>query len=341
MSIWKFSPQELERYLAQEGIPSYRAKQIWDWIWNKGVHDWEAMSNLPLSLRHKLAHKWPIPYVKVVEKKVSRDGTEKFLFSLPDGKPIESVLIPHKNRRTLCISSQVGCGMGCKFCATGQMGFHRNLAAEEIFWQVQFVQSYLRGRAEGLTHIVYMGMGEPLLNLSAVVQSLHLTHAHIGLSYRRFTISTVGIPKGIERLANLSLPFHLAVSLHSAIQDTRAKLIPLAEKVPLDALSESLRLFSTKRKSWVTLEYVLLGGVNDDAAHAEALIDFVRGVQAKINLIPYNPVPGLTFYQSRRLRAFSDALRSARLIVNIRHSRGQDIEAACGQLAANSSSFGT
>lgn len=338
MSIWKLSFEELQTYLVQEGVPSYRARQIWNWIWRRGVHHWEEMSDLPISLRDKLAYKWSIPYLQVVDKKISRDGTEKFLFSLPDGKCIESVLIPHKNRRTLCVSSQVGCGMGCKFCATGQMGFHRNLAAEEIFWQVQFVQKYLSTRGQKLTHIVYMGMGEPLLNLPAVMQSFRLIHDHVGLGYRRITLSTVGIPKGIQKLAISQVPFHLAVSLHSAIQETRAQLIPLAEKVPLDALSESLRLFSTMRREWVTLEYILLGGVNDDAMHAQALIDFLRGVQAKINLIPYNSVPGLPFRPSERMKTFSDTLKSARLIVNIRHSRGGDIAAACGQLAVRPSS---
>ncbi|GIV23967.1 MAG: 23S rRNA (adenine(2503)-C(2))-methyltransferase RlmN [Bacteroidia bacterium] len=329
--LWTLSQENLQAWMAAEGHPPYRASQVWQWVWEKGVSDFSQMSNLPAALRQALAEAFPVPELQLLHERKSQDGTRKFLWQLPEGGTVETVWIPHQDRATVCVSSQVGCSLNCRFCATGQLGLERQLQGYEILLQVYTLKHRLR---LPVTHIVYMGMGEPLLNYSAVIESLEGFSQKMGLSPRRITISTVGIPKGIRRLAERKEPFELAFSLHSAIPEKRQKLIPLAAHISLEEVREALITYGQTRQEWVTLEYVLLAGENDGPEDAEALRAFIAPpLQAKVNLIVYNPVPGLPFRPSPRLKAFQQALLRMGIITTIRYSRGADVAAGCGQLA--------
>ena len=328
---WRLSEADWQAVTKAWGYPAYYGKVIWKWLWQKGMTDPMAYTDLPKALREKLlaAYSWPVAGLRASAE--SRDGTRKFLWEMPEGGQVESVWIPQGKRATLCLSSQIGCSLNCRFCATGQLGLERNLQDYEIYLQYHAIRHEF---ALPVTNIVYMGMGEPLLNFSAVVGSLIFLTRGAGLSSRRITISTVGIPKGIRRLAEVEMDFELAVSLHSAIEEKRRALIPLAERISLAELKESLGYYCQRRRDWITIEYVLLEGVNDGPEDVVALRDFITPpVQAKVNLIVYNPVPGISFRPSRRMAAFQEALLRRGLIATIRRSRGSDIAAACGQLA--------
>ncbi len=331
-SIWLVDQAELEAQLVNWGFARYYAGSILRWLWERGITDPQVYTDLPLTLRHLIreAFSWETPVL--VHRSESQDGTQKFLWRLADGAHIETVWIPQGQRYTLCISSQVGCSLNCRFCATGQLGLKRQLAAQEILLQLYAVRWQL---GLPVTNVVFMGMGEPLLNYSAVMGAFERMVRFMKMSPRRFTFSTVGIPKGILRLAERKEPFELALSLHSAIESKRQALIPLAAHIPLAELRAAIAQYCEKRREWVTLEYVLLEGVNDGCEDAEALRAFVAPpVYAKVNIIVYNPVPGLSFRPSSRLEAFRKQLLQDRLLATVRRSRGQDIAAACGQLAA-------
>lgn len=329
--FWTLSFKSFEEWFMAEGLPRYRASQIWKWVWEKGVTNPAHMSDLPKALRELLSNRFSFPLPVLLHEQKSQDGTRKFLWQMPEGGSVETVWIPHRNRYTVCISSQVGCSLNCRFCATGQLGLERQLKGYEILLQVYVLRHVYH---LPVTHVVFMGMGEPLLNYSSTIEALEgLTH-QLGMSPRRITISTVGIPKGILRLAERKEPFELAFSLHSAIPQKRQALIPLAAHISLEEVRTALGIYCERRNDWVTLEYVLLEGINDTEEDAEALRAFVAPpLRAKVNLIQYNPVPGLPFQGSSRMRAFQTALLKRGLIATIRRSRGSDIAAGCGQLA--------
>ena len=329
--VWRLSEGDWQAVLKEWNYPAYYGQVIWKWLWEKGITDPTAYTDLPKALREKLLASYSWPFPRLLASAESRDGTRKFLWEMPASGQVESVWIPKDNRATLCISSQIGCSLNCRFCATGQLGLERNLHDYEIYLQYHAVR---HGLGLPITNIVYMGMGEPLLNFSAVVGSLGFLTRGAGLSSRRITISTVGIPKGIRRLADYPMRFELAVSLHSAIEEKRRALIPLAEHISLAELREALGYYCQKRRDWITIEYVLLEGVNDGAEDVAALRAFVAPpIAAKVNLIEYNWVPGFSFRPSRQMVAFREALLRVGLIATIRRSRGSDVAAACGQLA--------
>ncbi len=328
---WRLNTLAWQHQVVDWGYPAFYGQRVSAWLWEKGVTDPQAYTDLPQRLRRQLAdtYEWPSP--QLIHRRISQDGTEKFLWAMSEGGLVESVWIPKGTRATLCISSQIGCSLNCRFCATGQIGLERNLADYEIYLQYHAVR---HGLGLPVTNIVFMGMGEPLLNFSAVMGAFDFLTARAGLSPKRITFSTVGIPKGIQRLATRCEPFELAISLHSAIEETRRKLIPLAERIALSDLREAIGAYCAQRKDWVTIEYVLLDGINDSPADAAALRAFVAPpIWAKVNLIVYNSVPGLPFQPSRRMKDFQRMLLSERLLTTVRQSRGADIAAACGQLA--------
>ncbi|MCX7606427.1 MAG: 23S rRNA (adenine(2503)-C(2))-methyltransferase RlmN [Bacteroidia bacterium] len=329
--LWELSPGDWEKWMHQMEEPSYRAQQVWQWLWHRGVASPQLMTDLPVSLRRKLEESFDHSEPTLLHMSESRDGTRKLLWLMPKGGQVETVWIPHSQRYTVCVSSQVGCSLNCRFCATGQLGLERQLTGYEIFLQVYAVK-YRLGLP--VTHVVFMGMGEPLLNYTSLIEAIEGLTTRLGMSARRLTVSTVGIPKGIRRLADRKEPFELAFSLHSAIPHKRQMLIPLAAHIPLEEIREALVTYCQKRMEWVTLEYVLLKGVNDGREDAQALRRFVAPpLRAKVNLIEYNPVPGLSFEPSPRMEAFREELLREGLIATIRRSRGADISAGCGQLA--------
>ncbi len=330
-ALWELSPTQWEAWLKAQGQPPYRARQIESWLWGRALSDPRQMSNLPASLRSLLEENFRTQGLKLLHRHTSRDGTQKFLWQMPEGGTTETVWIPHRGRHTVCVSSQVGCSLNCRFCATGQLGLERQLKGYEIALQV----ATLKGAYPlPVSHVVFMGMGEPLLNYSALIEAIELLTTRIGLSARRLTVSTVGVPKAIRRLAELPQRIELAFSLHSALSEKRRELIPLAAHIPLDDIREALIYFCQQRREWVTLEYVLLDGINDSPEDAEALRDFVAPpLLAKVNLIVYNPVPGLPFRPSQRIEAFQQQLLRRGLLATVRQSRGADIAAGCGQLA--------
>jgi len=333
------SPGELQEYFASLGEPRYRARQVFEWAWKHLVWDFSGMTNLPVSLRDRLGEEFTVgaaaPGASLID---AEEGTEKVLLKLPDGECVETVLMREEDRRTVCVSTQVGCPIGCAFCATGKMGFRRNLSAGEIALQVLFFARKLKGEGERVTHVVLMGMGEPLLNYEATLKAIrNLNHPWgLNLGARRFTVSTVGIPSGILRLAREGMQLNLAVSLHAPWDDLRQELIPLAKTYPirevLDATEEYIR--ATKRR--ITYEYVLLHGVNDSLSAARALGKLLKGRLAHVNLIPFNPTPGLPFRRPplHRVEAFKRELLKRGIDVTVRHSRGVRIQAGCGQLRA-------
>ncbi|NPA42829.1 MAG: 23S rRNA (adenine(2503)-C(2))-methyltransferase RlmN [Chlorobi bacterium] len=331
----------LEEVFRQMGQPAFRAKQVWDWLWNKGAESFEDMTNLPKSLRQILAERFYIPQASFTETRKSADGTLKNAVLLPDGMLVESVLIPDKKRVTACISAQVGCSLDCRFCATARLKRVRNLTYDEIVDQVKEAEAQSRENyGRPLTNIVFMGMGEPLLNYDNVRKAIEIITSPDGLGYspRRITVSTAGIPKMIKRLADEWPRVKLAVSLHSAIDDTRTRLMPVnARTGGLRALTEALEYWYRKTKDPVTFEYILFKGINDDERHAKALIKLARRIPSKVNLIEYNPADSFDEFRSpdrESTERFRQRLKDAGIVATVRRSRGQDIEAACGQLAA-------
>ncbi len=320
----------LAGWCAAHGLPPFRARQLQPYLWQRPLPSWQEATDLPRPLRDALDRDWPLGRLELAAEQRSVDGTRKFLWRLPDGEAIESVLIPSGERRTLCISSQAGCALGCIFCATGRMGFRRNLTPFEIAGQAREVT--LRYPAETPTNIVFMGMGEPLLNWPAVDVALTVLNSPegLGIGARHITVSTVGIVPGMAALAARPEQFRLAVSLHAAEPGRRLPLMPIEKKYPLAAVLEAARAF-TKR---ITFEYVLIAGQNDTDRDADHLGRLARKMGALINLLPLHPggAPGLTPTAPARIREFADRLRHQGVEAVVRRSRGLDISAACGQL---------
>jgi len=337
--ITEISLQELKDFLSQHHEKSFRAKQIMEWLWKKGVSSFDEMSNLSLSLRELLTQHFELNRIKIEQELKSVDGTVKFVFLLHDNCLIEGVLIPSSHRITACISSQAGCPLGCKFCATGSMGFKRNLHYSEIFDQFLLMNQKAKEYFDkNISNIVYMGMGEPLLNYDNVLKSIELLTSKEGqeLSPSRITLSTVGIISEIKRLVDDGFKSGLAISLHSADEKIRKQLMPVENKNPLPALQEAIRYFSEKTGERITLEYLMLQNINDTLQDAEKLSKFCRAFPVKINIIEYNPSKYSEYKASYpdKIKQFADYLESKNMIVNLRKSKGRDIAAACGQLAA-------
>lgn len=330
------SLEELEAELVGMGEPRFRARQVWEWVWHHLLFDFSAMTNLPLGLREELSDRYHLELPKVLTRERDEEGTEKVLLGLADGASIEAVLIPEEDRRTVCISTQVGCPVGCLFCATGAMGFVRNLTPGEIAAQVLHFAVALKEKGERVSHIVVMGMGEPLLNYEATLRALrNLNDARgFGLGARRITISTVGVVPGILRLAQEGRQFNLAISLHAPEEELRRKLVPLAERWPLSEVLRAAEAYALATGRRITYEYVLLAGVNDRLSHARALAKLLRGKLAHVNLIPFNPAPGLPFERPSdgQVELFRRELLAHGIDVTVRRSRGIKISAACGQL---------
>jgi 23S rRNA (adenine2503-C2)-methyltransferase len=320
----------LRDWTAKHGLPPYRAAQIHRRLWQGPIGSWDDATELPRDLRRILSVAFPIPRLRSETVQQSRDGTRKYLWRLGDNEPVESVLIPSGKRLTLCISSQVGCALGCRFCATGLMGFRRNLSGFEIAGQVREV--ILGDPNERPTNIVFMGMGEPLLNWPAVDAALSILNAPngIGIGARHITVSTVGIIPGMEQLARRPEQFRLAISLHAPDPAARLELMPIQKKYRLEEVLEAARPFRKR----LTFEYVLIAGRNDSDRDADQLVRLARRLEAHVNLLPLHPggTVGLEPSSAQRIRSFADRLRNQGVEAVVRRSRGLDIDAACGQL---------
>ena len=330
---------QLKELLVSWGEPSYRADQLWGWMYRSLAADFEEMTNLPKGVRARLAEETLLQGLRPVAERVSADGlTRKVLFALRDGQTIESVLMLYERRRTVCISTQVGCPIGCPFCATGQSGFVRNLTPGEIVEQVLFFARSLRAEGEKLTNVVLMGMGEPLLNYEAAWQAIETLNHHRGfnLGARRITISTVGIVPGIERLARERLQVNLAISLHAPTDRLRNKLVPVNRRYGLARLLAACRYYVAQTGRRISFEYALMDGVNDSRRQAQRLAGLLKGLLCHVNLIPLNPIAEAPYRPSPRERvmAFQAELIRLGIPTTVRLRRGLDIEAGCGQLRA-------
>ncbi len=319
----------LERTLADRGEPSYRARQVWEWT-ARGVASYEGMTTLPKALRARLGEAVPFSTLDVVTERESRDGTIKVLFRTHDGHPVEAVLMRYRDgRRSVCLSAQSGCPLTCTFCATGAMRFGRNLTAFEILGQAIHFR-----RLSELDHAVYMGMGEPFLNVDEVLASARLL-PDLGITHRRTTISTVGWMPGLRRFVDeVDVPIRLALSLHTADPVKRSQLMPVNDRYPLEIVLAECRRYVALRRRKVFVEYVMLAGVNDAPADARALAALIDGRSFKVNLIPYNPTGRFEGSSRQAIEAFKAALERAHIPATVRLTRGRDIEAACGQLAS-------
>jgi 23S rRNA (adenine2503-C2)-methyltransferase len=330
--------EELTQWMVQQGEKPFRARQILNWIYQKKITDWDRMSDLGQPLREKLKNSFKSSCLKLERTVDSVDAeTTKFLWELDDGKLVESVLIRSADRRTVCVSSQVGCPARCAFCASGRQGLIRNLDASEIVEQVYNIDCWLKEKGERVSHVVFMGMGEPLENYSAVVTAIRLLNdpQRLNLSQRRITVSTVGLVEGIYKLAEEGIKVSLVLSLHAPNQHIRKKIIPYARKYDLAELLKAMLFFAHNTGRDITYEYTLLAGINDAPEHAEELAQLLDGQQCTVNLIPYNPVPGLNLERPEKenIEAFREILEDAGLNVTWRYTKGKDIAAACGQLA--------
>jgi 23S rRNA (adenine2503-C2)-methyltransferase len=345
VNLLDFDAQGLEAYLAQLGEPRFRARQLLRWVHQCGESDFERMTDLAKSLRGRLASAAQVRAPQVVGDSVAPDGTRKWLVKVDAANAVETVFIPERTRGTLCISSQAGCVLDCAFCATGKQGFNRNLSTAEIIGQLWLARNALDGTgsaresSRAITNVVLMGMGEPLLNLDQVLPALRLMlddNAY-GLSRRRVTVSTAGVVPAMDRLRD-ECPVALAVSLHAPRDTLRDELVPLNRKYPLRALLAACnRYLERAPRDFVTFEYVMLDGVNDSDADARALAGIAQRVRSKFNLIPFNPFSGTAFRRSpaERIRRFAEILQGAGVTVTTRKTRGDDIDAACGQLAGD------
>lgn len=332
---------QLTEYFLSVGEKAFRAKQIYEWLWVKSATSFDEMTNLSKALREKLQEAFEIRPISIDNSQHSNDGTIKSAFRLYDQELVEGVLIPADDRMTACVSSQVGCSLTCKFCATGYMDRKRNLDPGEIYDQVVAIDKQAKASFEQpLSNIVYMGMGEPLLNYKNVLDSIDRITAEDGLnmSPKRITVSTAGIAKMIEKLANDEVKFNLAVSLHAADDKKRDQIMPINETNTLDALKKSLQYFYSKTKNRITFEYILFYNFNDSLDDAEKLWQFTKQIPSRVNIIEYNPIAEADYQNTEedRLDRFADFLRKNGVNVNVRRSRGKDIDAACGQLANKS-----
>lgn len=338
MNFCELTYDELVSWLKSKEEHAYHAKQLMDWVYKKGVFAWDEMSNISKTLREKLKSSVKLPVLQLVRVQPSTDlETYKFLWKLSEGSFVESVLICSGERRTVCVSSQVGCPARCAFCASGQQGFKRNLRPAEIVEQVLHINKWLADKNERVSHVVYMGMGEPFKNYDSVVQSINLISNENGLniSQRRITVSTVGVVEGIKRLANEGLKVSLVLSLHAPNQHIRQKIIPYARKYPLEDIMEAMDDYAQKTKRDITYEYTLISGINDHPDHAHELSHLLHGKQCTVNLIPYNPVAGIRLKrpEKKAIKSFRSVLFGSRIPNTCRYTKGDDIAAACGQLA--------
>lgn len=336
--IRALSLDELKTIFTENGDKTFRAKQVYEWLWKKSARTFDEMTNLSKTTRELLNTHFLINAVTVDDMQISNDRTIKNAFKLYDGKIVEGVLIPSNTRMTACISSQVGCSLTCKFCATGKLERLRNLNADEIYDQVVLIKNQAEEKYKtSLTNIVYMGMGEPLLNYKNVMDSIFKITSPEGLniSAQRITVSTAGVAKMIKKLGDDDVKFNLALSLHAANDEKRNHIMPINESNSLEALAEALNYFYQKTGTRVTYEYIVFKDFNDDMKDAKELADFCKHIPCKLNIIEYNPIAGGEFQQTtpERLDAFVNYLESKKIIVNVRRSRGKDIDAACGQLA--------
>ncbi|MBF2077105.1 MAG: 23S rRNA (adenine(2503)-C(2))-methyltransferase RlmN [Synechococcales cyanobacterium T60_A2020_003] len=324
---------ELTEWVQQQQQPAYRGKQLHQWIYQQGARSLLDISVFPKAWREQVAQT-PIGRSQIHYRAEASDGAVKYLLRLSDGNIIETVGIPTEKRLTVCVSSQVGCPMACDFCATGKGGFLRNLERHEIVDQVLTVQEDFQQR---VSHIVFMGMGEPLLNTASVLEAVRSLNEDVGISQRSITISTVGIPGHIRRLGDHHLQVTLAVSLHSPFQALREQLIPSAKHYPIETLLQECRDYVGQTGRRVSFEYILLANVNDQAHHAEALARLLKGFQNHVNLIPYNPIQDADYQRPahKDVRAFEQILKNNGIAVSIRYSKGLDADAACGQLRAS------
>ena len=340
--IRTLSGEALQDTLISWGEKPFRAKQVAEWIWTHGATDFEAMTSLSRALRQRLSDEFTIKPIRLVDEQRSEDRTIKCAFEAAPGQIVEGVLIPTKTRITACISSQVGCSLACKFCATGRLKLLKNLTAGEIYDQVAVLKTLAESNyGQSLTNIVYMGMGEPLLNYNQVITSIdHICGTPgLGMSPKRITVSTAGIAKAIRRLGDDEVRFNLALSLHAANDEKRDHIMAINETNNLETLGESLRYFYDKTGTRPTLEYILFKDFNDQLSDARDLADFCKRMPCKVNIIEYNPIDDGEFQQAspERVTAFVGLLEACNIIVNVRRSRGKDIDAACGQLANKNS----
>jgi len=337
-NIRNLSLDELQDFLIKNNEKPFRAKQVYEWLWVKSAKSFDEMTNISLQVRELLKKHFIIPALTVHSIKISSDKTIKTAFKLFDEQLVEGVLIPLADRMTACISSQAGCAMNCNFCATGQYGYKRSLSFDEIYDQVAWLnQLGMKHYAHHLTNIVFMGMGEPLMNYVNVIKSIEKITSEngLGISPKRITLSTVGIAYKIRKLGDDMVKFNLAISLHSANNNKRSSIVPINRKFSLSVLSEAILYFYSKTNSRLTYEYILFNDFNDSIQDAKELVEFCKITPCKINLIEYNQVQSLPFKKTSydRLHKFAEYLENKNLVINIRKSRGADIQAACGQLA--------
>lgn len=337
-NIRSLTKEELITLCEEMGEKKFRATQLWEWLWLKSARSFDQMTNLSKDFRAKLAAEFSFPVMTIANSQRSGDGTIKYAFRLDDGFLVEGVLIPTSERVTACISSQVGCSLSCTFCATGFMKRERNLRADEMYDQVAILrEEAAREYGINLSNIVLMGMGEPLLNYANVMGGIERITSPdgLGMSPQRITLSTSGITKMIKKLGDDGARFNLALSLHSANNEQRSKIMPITNSNSLEDLIEALNYFYAKTGTRVTLEYCVINDINDDPFEAEELVAFCRRIKCKVNLIEYNPIDLAEFISSsaEKIQRFADYLEKNKVIVNVRRSRGKDIDAACGQLA--------
>lgn len=336
-NIRELKLEELIDFLKNQNIPSYRAKQIHEWLWKKRAISFNEMTSLSLSLRELLEQNFCLNAVKIHKAEKSSDGTIKYSLKLYDNKLVEGVLIPSKKRLTACISSQVGCSLSCTFCATGTLKLERNLNYAEIYDQIFILnEEALLNFGKPLSNIVYMGMGEPLLNYENLLKSIELVSSKTGLSMspKRITVSTAGIAKMIKKLADDDVRFNLAISLHTSDDKKREEIMPINKSINLEELKESIKYFFEKTGTRITYEYILFKDINDSLDDAHELVKFCKSTPCKVNLIEYNSVDNIPFQKASNSKTekFINFLNEKNVIVNLRRSKGKDINAACGQL---------
>jgi 23S rRNA (adenine2503-C2)-methyltransferase len=336
--IRSLSKEQLRNFFVANGDQAFRGNQVYEWLWSKGAHTFEDMSNVAKTTRKMLEDNFVINHIKVDTMQRSEDGTVKNAVRLHDGLVVESVLIPTNTRTTACVSSQVGCSLDCNFCATARLKRMRNLEPAEIYDQVIAIDRESRlYYNHPLSNIVFMGMGEPLMNYNNVMKAIEMITSNegLGMSPKRITVSTSGVPKMIRKLADDEVKFKLAVSLHSAIEEIRSRIMPFSISFPLIELRDALEYWYKKTKSKISYEYVVWKDINDNKASIDALVKFCKYVPCKVNLIEYNPIDDGEFQQASQesINAYIKALEASGIVVKVRRSRGKDIDAACGQLA--------
>lgn len=339
--IRALSKEQLRTFFESQGDKAFRGNQVYEWLWQKSAHKFEDMTNISKETRQMLEDNFVINHIEVDTMQQSNDGTIKNAVKLHDGLIVESVLIPTKKRTTACVSSQVGCSLDCKFCATARLKRMRNLNPDEIYDQVVAIDRESRlYHNMPLSNIVFMGMGEPLMNYNNVLKAIDkiTSPEGLGMAAKRITVSTSGVPKMIKKMADDEVKFNLAVSLHSAIDEVRTTIMPFNETFPLKDLQEALEYWYSKTNRKITYEYVVWKGINDKTKDIEALVKFCKYVPCKVNLIEYNPIDDGDYQQASEeaIENYINRLERNRIVVNVRRSRGKDIDAACGQLANKS-----